>query len=168
MCCASSIVRRIPGLVKLREEVSRDWSAVTGAVNPHARIVLPPGEGEMLRFGGLGVRFMIGGAQTGNTLALVEHPIEPGTLAAPVRTHRHEGEYTFVLEGEIGGQIEDEVRIARPGDLVFKPRNVPHAFWNPAGKSSGLLEIISPAGFEQYFREIAPLLPQPTMVRPLW
>jgi quercetin dioxygenase-like cupin family protein len=111
---------------------------------------------------------MTGGAQTGSTLALVEHPIEPGTLAAPVRTHRHEDEYTFVLEGEVGGQIEDEVCIARPGDLVFKPRNVLHAFWNPAGKSSGLLEIISPAGFEQYFREIAPLLPQATMVGPLW
>ncbi len=60
--------------------------------------------------------------------SVVEHPIEPRTLAAPVHTHRHEDEYTFVLEGEVGVQSGDEVRLARPGDLDFKPRNVPHAF----------------------------------------
>ena len=41
-----------------------------------ARMVLSPDEGEMIRFGGLGVRFMIEGAQSGGTFALVEHPIE--------------------------------------------------------------------------------------------
>lgn len=101
---------------------------MTGAGNPHARIVLSPGEGEMVWFDGLGVRFMIDGAQTGGTFALVEHPIEPRTLAAPTHTHRHEDEYTYVLEGEVGVQVGDEVGIARPGDLIFKPRNVPHAF----------------------------------------
>ncbi|HZC19993.1 MAG TPA: cupin domain-containing protein [Rubrobacteraceae bacterium] len=112
----------------------------------------------MVRFGGLGVRFMIDGLQTGGTFALVEHPIGPRVLATPMHTHRHEDEYTYVLEGEVGVQVGDEVRIARPGDLVFKPRNVPHAFWNAGDASARALEIISPAGFEQYFREIAPLL----------
>ena len=102
---------------------------------------------------------MIDGAQTGGTFALVEHPIELRTLAAPTHTHRHEDEYTYVLEGEVGVQVGDEVRIARPGDLVFKPRNVPHAFWNPRDVPARALEIISPAGFERYFREITPLLP---------
>jgi quercetin dioxygenase-like cupin family protein len=105
---------------------------------------------------------MIGGAETGETFALVEHPIEPRILAAPMHTHRHEDEYTYVLEGEVG----DEVRIARPGDLVFKPRNVPHAFWNAGDVMARVLEIISPAGFERYFAEIAPLLPPPTTARP--
>jgi hypothetical protein len=76
-----------------------------------------------------------------------------------MHTHQHEDEYTHVLEGEVGVQIGDEVRIARPGDLVFKPRRVPHAFWNPGDVPARALEIISPAGFERYFREIAPSLP---------
>jgi quercetin dioxygenase-like cupin family protein len=122
--------------------------------NPHARIVLSPDEGEKVEFGGLGVRFMIGGAESGGTFALVEHPIEPRVLAAPMHTHSNEDEYTYVLEGEIGVQVGDEARVARPGDLVFKPRGVPHAFWRARA-----LEIISPAGFERYFAEIAPLLP---------
>src|SRR5215210_989763 len=113
----------------------------------------------MVWFGGLGVRFMISGAETGETFALVEHPIEPRALAAPMHTHQNEDEYTYVLEGEIGVQIGEEVRVARPGDLVFKPRGVPHAFWNAADAPARALEIISPAGFERYFAELAPLFP---------
>ena len=76
-----------------------------------------------------------------------------------MHTHRHEDEYTYVLEGEIGVQVGDEFRIARPGDLVFKPRGVPHAFWNAGDVPARALEIISPAGFERYFAELAPLIP---------
>ena len=130
---------------------------MTGAGN--ARIVLSPNEGEMVQFGGLGVRFMIEGAQTGDNFALVEHPIGPRVLAAPMHTHRNEDEYTYVLEGEIGFQVGDEVLVARPGDLVLKPRGVPHAFWNAGDTPARALEIISPAGFERYFVEISPLLP---------
>jgi quercetin dioxygenase-like cupin family protein len=120
---------------------------------------LSPEEGEKVVMGGLGVRFMIEGAESGGTFALVEHPIEPRALAAPMHTHRHEDEYTYVLEGEIGVQVGDEVRVARPGDLAFKPRGVPHAFWNAGDTPARALEIISPAGFERYFAEVSALLP---------
>ena len=128
-------------------------------VNRQARIVLSPDDGETVWLRKLGIRFMIGGDQTGDTFALVEHPIEPRALAAPMHTHRNEDEYTYVLEGEIGVQVGEEVRVATPGDLVFKPRGVPHAFWNAGEVPARALEIISPAGFERYFVEIAPLLP---------
>jgi quercetin dioxygenase-like cupin family protein len=130
---------------------------MTGAGS--GRIVLSPNEGERVQFGGLGVRFMIEGARSGGTFALVEHPIEPRALAAPMHTHTHEDEYTYVFEGEIGVQVGDEVLIGRPGDLVFKPRGVPHAFWNASDEPARALEIISPAGFERYFAELAPLFP---------
>ena len=126
-------------------------------VNPQARMVLSPDEGETVWLRKLGIRFMIGGEQAQGNFALVEHPIKPRALAAPMHTHRHENEYTYVLEGEIGVQIGDEVRVARPGDLVFKPRGVPHAFWNAGDTLARALEIISPAGFERYFAELAPL-----------
>ena len=128
-------------------------------VNPQARIVLSPEEGETVWLRKLGIRFMVGGEETGGSFALVEHPIEPRALAAPTHTHRHEDEYTYVLEGEIGVQVGDEVRVARPGDLVFKPRGVPHAFWNAGDSPARALEIISPAGFDRYFAELAPLFP---------
>ena len=129
------------------------------AVNWRAGVALSPDEGETVWLRKLGIRFMIGGEQTGGRFALVEHPIGPRALAAPMHTHEHEDEYTYVLEGEVGVQIGEEVLVARPGDLVFKPRGVPHAFWNPADEPARALEIISPAGFERYFAELAPLFP---------
>jgi mannose-6-phosphate isomerase-like protein (cupin superfamily) len=132
---------------------------MTEAGNPRARVVLSPDEGEKVMMGGLGVRLMVEGAQSGGTFALVEHPIGPRVLAAPLHTHEREDEYTYVLEGEIGVQVGDEVHVARPGDLVFKPRGIPHAFWNAGDMPARALEIISPAGFEHYFAEISPQLP---------
>ena len=133
--------------------------AVNRQVNSLARTVLSPDEGETVWLRKLGIRFMIGGEDTQQNFALVEHPIGPRALAAPMHTHKHEDEYTYVLEGEIGVQIGEDVLVARPGDLVFKPRGVPHAFWNAADEPARALEIISPAGFERYFAELAPLLP---------
>ena len=132
---------------------------MTEAVNPQECILLSPDEGETVWLRKLGIRFMIGGEQTEGNFSLVEHPIKPRALAAPMHTHRHEDEYTYVLEGEVGVQIGEEVLVARPGDLVFKPRGVPHAFWNATDTLARALEIISPAGFERYFAELAPLFP---------
>ena len=112
-------------------------------------------DGETVQLGGLGVRFMT----SGEGFSLVEHPMAPRTLGAPMHAHAHEDEYSYVLEGEVGVQIGDEVRYATAGDLVVKPRGVPHAFWNRTDEPARLLEIISPRGFERYFAELAPLLP---------
>ena len=119
--------------------------------NRRARRMLSPDEGETVWLRKLGIRFMIGGEETQDNFALVEHPIGPRALAAPMHTHEREDEYTYVLEGEIGFQIGEEVLVARPGDLVFKPRGVKHAFWNAADEPARALEIISPAGFEGFF-----------------
>jgi quercetin dioxygenase-like cupin family protein len=121
--------------------------------------VLGPAEGKSVQLGGLGVRFMVDGADSGGGFALVEHPIQPRALAAPTHTHTHEDEYSYVLEGEVGVQVGDEVTVGRPGDLIFKPRGIPHAFWNAGDQPARLLEIISPAGFERYFEELDPLVP---------
>jgi quercetin dioxygenase-like cupin family protein len=120
--------------------------------------VLGPTEGDSVRLLALGVRFMIDGEATGGAFSLVEHPLPPRALGAPVHTHRNEDEYSYVLEGRVGLQIGDEVLEAGPGDLVFKPRGIAHAFWNAGDEPVRLLELISPAGFENYFRELAPLL----------
>ena len=91
--------------------------------------------------------------------SLVEHPIAARTLAAPSHVHQHEDEYSYVLEGEVGFEIGDEVLTAGPGQLVAKPRGIWHAFWNAGDEPARILEVISPAGFERYFAEIAQLVP---------
>jgi mannose-6-phosphate isomerase-like protein (cupin superfamily) len=106
---------------------------------------------------GLANRFLI----RTERFALVEHTIAPHTLAAPVHTHRHEDEYSYVVSGRMGALVGDDVVDAGPGELVVKPRGIPHAFWNAGDEPTVVLETISPGGFEQYFADLAPLLAQP-------
>lgn len=101
---------------------------------------------------------MLGADRTGGRLSLVEHPLAPRALGSPMHTHRREDEYSVVLEGRVGAQIGDQVTEAGPGSVLVKPRGVPHAFWNPADQPARLLEIISPAGFELYFAQLAEIL----------
>jgi mannose-6-phosphate isomerase-like protein (cupin superfamily) len=116
--------------------------------------VLGPTEGKAGSLGGIGVRFMIDGADAGERFSLVEHPMPPHSLAAPLHRHNNEDEYSFVLEGQLGALLGDEVVVAGPGDLVYKPRDQWHTFWNPGDAPARILEIISPAGFERFFDEL--------------
>ena len=105
--------------------------------------------------GSIGVRFMIDGADAAERFSLVEHPLSPRALAAPLHRHTREDEYSYVLEGRLGALLGDDVVEAGPGDLVYKPRNQWHTFWNAGDEPCRILEIISPAGFERFFRELS-------------
>jgi len=107
--------------------------------------------------GSIGVRFMIHGDDADGRFSLVEHPMSARALAAPLHRHSREDEYGYVLQGRVGALLGDEVVVGAAGDLIFKPRNQWHTFWNAGDEPARLLEIISPAGFERYFDEIAPL-----------
>jgi quercetin dioxygenase-like cupin family protein len=120
--------------------------------------IVGPGDGRLVDLGGLGIRFMVDGEETGGQFALVEHPLEPRALGAPLHRHTNEDEYSYVLEGRMGAQLGEEVVFAEPGDLVFKPRGQWHTFWNAADEPTRLLELISPPGFENYFREMGELV----------
>ena len=120
--------------------------------------LLGPDQGQVVHLLALGVRFMLGGERTGGAFSLVEHPLPPRALGAPLHTHHNEDEYSYVLQVHFGIQLGDDTLVAGPGDLVFKPRGVAHAFWNAGDEPARLLELISPAGFEHYFRDLAPLL----------
>ena len=120
-------------------------------------IVILPGEGKSVRLGGLGVVYKLFGAQTGSSFALVEHPIEPHTLAAPLHLHHNEDEYSYVLEGEVTVLVGERVIQATPGTLIAKPRGIFHTFLNAGTVPARILEIIAPAGFEGYFEEVAEL-----------
>src|SRR3954452_11822703 len=119
-----------------------------------SRGLLGPAEGRTGFLGSIGVRFMIDGADADQRFSLVEHPMSPRALAAPLHRHNREDEYSYVLEGRMGALLGDEVVEAGPGDLVFKPREQWHTFWNAGEEPCRILEIISPAGFEKFFEEL--------------
>jgi quercetin dioxygenase-like cupin family protein len=115
--------------------------------------VVEPGGG---RRGGLapgvGVVFKIDGEHTGGALSIVEHPFDVGALVPP-HIHTLEDEYSIVLEGEIGFRSNDQEVVLGPGGYIIKPRGEVHAMWNAGSTPARMIEVISPAGFEKFFRE---------------
>ena len=127
-------------------------------VVPTARLkVVLPGEG---RAGGLapgiGVIFKIDGEDSGGALSIVEHPFAVGALVPP-HVHTLEDEYSIVLEGEIGFRSNDREVVLGAGGYIVKPRGEVHAMWNAGTVPARMIEVISPAGFEAFFRELTDL-----------
>lgn len=123
----------------------------------NADAYVPPDAGDFVDLGGLGVHFKVRGEQTGGRFAIVEHPIQPGVLVDP-HIHRHEDELSYVLEGTVWARVGDQEIEGVAGSYIWKPRNVLHTFWNPGPGPSRILEVISPAGFERLFDQVAALL----------
>jgi mannose-6-phosphate isomerase-like protein (cupin superfamily) len=101
---------------------------------------------------------MVWTEETGGGFSLVEHPMPPRALAAPIHKHSREDEYSFVIEGRMGALLGDDVVYAEVGDLAFKPRDQWHTFWNAGDEPCRILEIICPGGFERFFEELGAVM----------
>jgi quercetin dioxygenase-like cupin family protein len=115
-----------------------------------------PGEGKEGNLGTVGVTFKLWSEDTGGALSVVEHPFPVGALVPP-HTHTREDEYSIVLDGEMGFRSGDKEVVLGPGGYILKPRGELHTMWNAGSRPARIIEIISPGGFEHFFREIAEL-----------
>lgn len=95
------------------------------------------------------------GEHTNDVLAVIEETLQPRVLIPP---HVHANDvWVRVEEGEIGVLAGDEIRAAVEGDWALKPREVPHAMWNATAQPARVIEVLTPAGTEQWFEELAGL-----------
>ena len=120
---------------------------------PPLKVVLP-GEGATGELGpGVGVQFKVDGADSLGLLSIVEHPFAVGAIVPP-HVHTREDEFSIVLEGEIGFRSEDQEVVLPSGGYIVKPRGQVHAMWNAGHTPARMIEVISPAGFEGFFRRL--------------
>jgi mannose-6-phosphate isomerase-like protein (cupin superfamily) len=126
----------------------------TPVSHPPATLV-PADSAGRFDFGGFGVHWKIDAAASSGRFSIVHHPLAPRALAAPLHFHHREDEYSYVLQGQLGALLGDEVVTAEAGTWVFKPRRQWHTFWNAGDAPCEIIEVISPGGFEDYFREVA-------------
>src|SRR2546428_1316761 len=125
----------------------------------HGRLAIPAKEGKLVSMGGVGVKFKISGDETNRAFSIVEHHVQPGTLVPP-HLHHDTDEYSYVVEGQFGARIGDEILLAGPGGYILKPPRIPHTVWNPTGKVARLVGIISPAGVEKIFSRAGEMFTQ--------
>jgi quercetin dioxygenase-like cupin family protein len=142
--------------VRVRRPNNRKAYAVV-TTKPPPLTVVRPGEGQTGDLGSIGVDFKLWGHDTGGVLSVVEHPFPVGALVPP-HLHTREDEYSIVTEGEIGFRSGDREVLLGAGGYIIKPRGELHTMWNAGSAPARMIEIISPAGFEVFFRDLADLI----------
>src|SRR5829696_6202568 len=139
-----------------RESVMTQTNHVQGS--PPPLTIVQPGEREVTGdLGGIGVAFKLWGRDTNGMVSVVEHPFAVGALVEP-HLHTREDEYSIVTEGQIGFRSGSREVVLGPGGYITKPRGEVHAMWNAGSVPARMIEIISPAGLENFFREVAELI----------
>src|SRR5690606_30745239 len=97
----------------------------------------------------------VGSTDTAGGLAVFEQLGRSPNGGPPMHIHPGQDEFFHVLEGEYRFQVGEERLMAAPGDLVFLPRGVPHAFIQ-LSEHARMLVVYQPAGdMEGFFRETA-------------
>jgi mannose-6-phosphate isomerase-like protein (cupin superfamily) len=133
----------------------REPAGPTAFMNDNLLHKPDPSRVESFDFGGLGVVWKLDAADSGGRFSVVHHPLAPRALAAPLHRHHREDEFSYVLRGRLGALLGERVVTAGPGEWVRKPRHEWHTFWNAGDAPCEIIEVISPGGFEDYFREVA-------------
>jgi quercetin dioxygenase-like cupin family protein len=107
---------------------------------------------------GVEFAYRLEAANTDGRAAVLEVTIPPRTLVKP-HQHSKEDEFSLILSGRVGARIGDATHedIAA-GSSIVKPRDIPHAMWNVTDEPARILELVMPAGLEEYFEELAPIL----------
>lgn len=94
----------------------------------------------------------ISGEETGGRFCVIDMHVPPGGGPPP---HRHDFEETFILlEGEIEATFRGSKFNVQAGDTINIPANAPHQFHNASNKPTRMLCICSPAGQDNFFKEV--------------
>jgi len=95
---------------------------------------------------------LLTGKDTAGAYCLIDMLVPPGG-GPPL--HRHDFEETFILlEGELDATFRGQKSVVRAGETVHVPANAPHQFHNSSAQPVRMLCICSPAGQEEFFREV--------------
>lgn len=106
--------------------------------------------------------FLATGEDTRGQFALIEAAMRRGNVPPP-HIHHREDEIFYVLEGEITVSVGDRTIRGTSGTMIFLPRDVRHSF-TIESEQSRMLILVTPAGFDGWFREFS--VPAPSMTLP--
>jgi quercetin dioxygenase-like cupin family protein len=123
----------------------------TGRVLTH---VSPDTDDSLPHLGVVGDTYtiLVSGDDTAGRYTLIDMHVPPGGGPPP---HRHDFEEMFtILEGEVELTFRGVSAIARSGETINVPANAPHVFKNVSGRPARLLCLCSPAGQEDFFKEV--------------
>ena len=114
---------------------------------------------EIIRLGGLEIRFLLDGDDTAGRLCMFEFVVPPGAKVPAPHYHDAVDEALYGLEGTLRFTVGDQTHAVGPGDRCFVPRGVVHGFANPGPEPTRTLAVLTPATIgPAFFRDMASLL----------
>ena len=108
---------------------------------------------ERLAFGGITIVIRVSGEDSDGAMTVLEE-VEPMS-DTPLHVHSREDELFYVVEGEHIIQLGDQEHRLGPGDAIFAPRGIPHAQRRVEPGVGHELIVLTPGGFERFFRDLA-------------
>ena len=115
--------------------------------------------GREIRFGQLGIRFVVDGPEEGASLTMFELEVAP-KAGMPV-PHSHDGfdETAYGLSGRLSLTVEGKTFDVGAGQTLLIPRGAVHSFINPYDETARALCVITPGVLGSgYFLEVAELI----------
>ena len=91
----------------------------------------------------------VSSADTDGALLLID-TVRSGSGGPPLHYHHDVDEMFFVQEGQFRFRVGDELYELGPGDMLFGPRRIPHAFRN-ISEAGRLMVMFQPAGTMEAF-----------------
>ena len=102
--------------------------------------------------------FPLSGAETGGRYPLTEFTMAPPPAPGPPpHIHEDADEAIYVLEGTLQKGIGERTLTGPPGSLMLVPRGTLHSIANPGPGPARMLVILSPPGYEGFWREMSAL-----------
>lgn len=118
-------------------------------------IVHLPGDGERHHAGGSEILIKATGEHTGGTFFLSESTIEPGFPGPPAHRHERLTDMFYVLDGVLTLRLGDQTHELGAGSFACVPPGVVHTFANTSDSPVRFLNFNTPAGWENYMRDLA-------------
>jgi len=120
-----------------------------------------PGEGEQIG-GPTTVTIKATGEETGDSFYLGEAVAAPGFPGPPAHVHERLHDMFYVLDGTLTMRLGEKKIELAAGSFVCVPPGVVHTFSNPGDSPVRFLNFNTPAGWENYMRDLGAALAKGT------
>ncbi len=109
--------------------------------------------------GGMEIRFLVEGEESGGSVAVFEFGVPAGTKVAAAHSHDGYEETIYGLEGVLTWTVEGTSTDVGPGEALLIPRGAVHHFDNRAASDAKALAVVTPGVLgPAYFHEVSAIL----------
>ena len=124
-------------------------------------VVRGPGEGEPVVLSETSAILKAETADAGGRFSMVETTLAPGYAGPGPHVHESFVDSFYVLEGTMATRVGDEHQTLGPGDFALAAPGTVHTFANETDAPVRMLNVLAPAGFERFLKELAALGDRP-------